>query len=368
MTISLFVPFISAEARDFANSILQTRFIGEGEVVKRFEEAIKYKLGFPYALLLNSATSGLRLSLEMAGVGPGDSVITPALTCTATNMPILEQYANPQFADIQDTGAIDPNDIEHRITEKTKAIMCVHYGGYPCDMDELHAIADKHNLPLIEDAAQAIGAQYKGRNIGTISRFTVFSFQAIKQLTTVDGGLITLSDENDYEEAKQRRWFGIDRDKRTPSTEWPGYSEWPQTMVGYKYNPTNVQAAIGLGNLPYLDDELEYRQRLADFYRMGLVGIPGIRAFEYKQDRICSWFMFMVHVENRMAFHRMMKEKGIETSVCHVRNDHHPVFGKPRTDLPNLDKFQHTYLSLPIHRFVTMEDADYIVNRIKGGW
>lgn len=367
--IPMFMPYMSEEAIANAAMALQNRMIGEGEAVKEFERALCDKFGFEYALLLNNGTAGLRLALAVAGVGPGDEVITTAMTCTATNMPILEQYAIPVFADIQyETGNIDPADIEHRITERTKAIICVHWGGYPCDLDEINAISERYSLPVIEDAAHALGAIYRGRDIGTVSRFTMFSFQAIKHLTTVDGGLLAMTWKRDYYEARQRRWFGIDRDLRKPSEEWPGYYHWPQRLVGYKYQPTNVQASIGLGNLGHFHEVFARRGYLAGYYRRELQGVPGVTLFDYGADRACAWWLFTLHVERRWDFYEMMKARGIQTSVCHIRNDLHPVFGPRRADLPMLDKFQETYICIPMHQGVTMEDAGRIVEAIRGGW
>ena len=148
-------------------------------------------------------------------IGPGDEVISTPYTMVATNTGILEQFANPVFADIKyEKFNIDPDNIERRINEKTKAIMCVHWGGYPCDIDEIHKIASNHNLPVIEDAAHALGASYKNKPIGVISDYTVFSFQAIKHLTTVDGGMLSIKNNNKYQEALRRRWFGIYTGKR----------------------------------------------------------------------------------------------------------------------------------------------------------
>ena len=367
--IRMFTPFMSEEAIANAAMALQQRMIGEGETVKEFEAALCSRFGFRHALLLNSGTAGLRLELAVAGVRPGDEVITTAMTCTATNTPILEQYARPVFADIQyETGNIDPADIEHRITEKTKAIICLHWGGYPCDLEEIHTVASNYDLPVIEDAAHALGATYHGWNIGTYSHFIMFSFQAIKTLTTVDGGLLTTVYEDDYQEAKQRRWFGINRDRRKPNIEWPGYNYWPQTLPGYKYQGTNVQAAIGLGNLAHFDNLLTYRAGLAEFYRRELADVPGLQCFQQNEDRRSAWWLFTVHVEERQAFHEMMAAKEIETSVCHVRNDLHPVFGGRRDDLPVQDEFQDSYICIPIHHEVTMEEASNIMEAIRGGW
>ena len=366
MTIPMFVPFMSEEAIDNAVNALRSRWIGEGDTVRQFEEALCEKFGWRYALLLNNGTAGLRLALAVAGVGPGDEVISTAMTCTATNTPILEQYARPIFADIQwSTGNLDPSDIEHRITRRTAAIICVHWGGYPCDLDEIHAVAGRYGLPVIEDAAHALGARYHGRNIGDLSQFTMFSFQAIKQLTTVDGGMLVLDDEAAYREAKERRWFGIDRDRRRPSQEWPGYHHWPQKYVGYKYQPTNVQAAIGLGNVQHLDRVLEHRRQLARLYRAELADVPGLTLFEHKDDRRSGWWLFTVHVQRRWELYEMLRHNAVETSVCHIRNDLHPVFGARRDDLPSLDRYQETYLCLPLHQGLTVADVKKVAGLIR---
>jgi perosamine synthetase len=169
--------------------------LSEGRLVKEFEEKLEKELGLKNPIAVNSGTSALHLAIVLAGIGPGDEVILPAQTFIATGLVIAQEKAVPVFADIQyKTGNIDPNKIEEKITKKTKAILVVHWGGTPCDMDEIHTIAKKHKLVVIEDAAHALGATYKKRPIGSISDFTCFSFQAIKHLTTGDGGAVCVKD------------------------------------------------------------------------------------------------------------------------------------------------------------------------------
>src|SRR3989338_7893059 len=164
--ISMFYPYMNDAAIENAIAVLRSRWIAQAKKVDEFEAALKQELKVPYPITVNSGTAALQLALDVAGVGPGDEVITTAMTCTATNHAILMQYAKSVFADIQyNTGNIDPNDIEHRITPKTKAIIAVHWSGYPCDMDEINKIAKKHNLKVIEDGAHALGAYYKGKAI-----------------------------------------------------------------------------------------------------------------------------------------------------------------------------------------------------------
>ena len=172
-------------------------FIGEGDLVDKFEEKCSNKFGFDYVLFTNSGTSALDLALLGANVNKGDEVITTPLTCTATNLPIIGRQAKPVFADVQyETGNINPDDIEDKITKKTKAIMVVHWGGYPCDMEEINGISKRHNLPIISDCAHALGATYHGKPLYEFADFNMFSLQSIKQMTTIDGGLLAVPFKN----------------------------------------------------------------------------------------------------------------------------------------------------------------------------
>ncbi len=193
--LSAFSPNIGAEEIQEVVKTLKSGWLSTGLKTHRFEEAVKKYVGSKYAVALNSCTAGLHLSLIAAGVGAGDEVITSPFTFAATANVILHVGAKPVFVDIQkDTYNIDPNLIKKAITKKTKAIIAVHYAGHPCDMDEIFAIAKKHNLVVIEDAAHAIGATYKGKKIGSMSDFTVFSFYATKNITTAEGGMVCLKD------------------------------------------------------------------------------------------------------------------------------------------------------------------------------
>jgi perosamine synthetase len=343
-------------------------WIGQGPKVDEFEKEFSRKFGLKYVVSLNSATSGLRLAYAMAGVGPGDEVITTPYTMVATNTAILEQFAKPVFADIQyETANIDPQDIEHRITEKTKAIVCVHWGGYPCDIDEIHKIASDHNLLVIEDAAQALGAMYKGKPIGSLSDFTVFSLQAVKHITTGDGGMLSVLNEEKYKEALRRRWFGIDRAGRKPSIlgHDPTYDIWE---VGYKYHMNDIAATIGLEQLKYFDSIFRRRAHIAKIYREELEGLPGVTLLENKNDRVHANWLFAMHVERRTEFAKAMHSRGIEVAVHNWRNDKYTVFGGLRKDLPNTERINETLICIPLHHKLSDEDVDYIINSIKKGW
>ena len=184
--IMLFYPNVPKTAADEVAQVLQSRWIGQGPKVLQFEKEFQQKfLSTHTALTVGSGTDALHLAYILAGIKPGDEVIAPVFTCTATNIPLLYQGAKIRFADIEpNTLNIDVNHVKKLVNEKTKAIVCVHYGGLPCDMDELSAIARQYNIPIIEDSAHALGATYKGKHIGDISDFSTFSFQAIKHITT----------------------------------------------------------------------------------------------------------------------------------------------------------------------------------------
>lgn len=343
-------------------------WIGQGPKVDEFEKEFSNKFGLKYVASLNSATSGLRLAYAMAGVGPKDEVITTPYTMVATNTAILEQFATPVFADVQyETANIDPQDIEHRITKKTKAITCVHWGGYPSDIDEIQKIAADHTLPVIQDAAQALGATYKDKSIGSLRDFTVFSFQAVKHITTVDGGLLSVVDEKKHAEALRRRWFGIDRAGRKPSIlgHDPTYDIWE---VGYKYHMNDIAAAIGLEQLKYFDMVFQRRTHIAEIYREELEGIPGVTLLENKNDRVHANWLFAIHVKKRTKFAEAMVSRGIEVAVHNWRNDKYTIFGGLREDLPNTEKVDKTLICIPLHPKLSDEDVDYIISSIKKGW
>jgi len=365
--INLFHPFIADEAKDEVAKVLDSRFVGQGPISVKLEKEFAEKFNYRHPVLLSSGTAGLHLALMLAGVTPGSETITTAQTCTATTHPILQCGSKPVWGDIKyETGNLDAGDIEHRITDKTKAIMVVHWAGYPCDMEEIKMIGKKHNLPVIQDGAHAIGATYQGRPLDQWSDYLMHSFQAIKTITTIDGGILLTSTEKKRQEAIRRRWFGIDRDNRTPSDD--GYWTHELTEVGYKYQPNDVLSAIGLANLQYFDWLFARRQQICQMYRVGLRDVPGVTLLENKSDRVSGCWLFTMHVENRDDFFRKMTIRGIETSVVHRRNDIYDIFGGRVYDLPNVDKWEKTNISIPLHNKLTNADVEYVIESIKGGW
>ncbi len=358
---------ISDRAIAFAAQTLQSNWVSEGPRVREFEEALTSRIGLPHPAAVNSGTAALHLALAVAGIEPGDEVILPAQTFVATGLVILMQQAVPVFADIDPmTGNIAPASIKEKITERTKAIMPVHWGGYPCEMNEINAIAQQHHLAVIEDAAHALGATYQGKVIGNISRYTAFSFQAIKHLTTGDGGALCCLDPGDARRAFARRWFGIDRANSKPSIL--GERIYDLTEVGYKYHMNDLAAAVGLGNFEQFPANLRRRRQIASRYFKELHGVPGLQLLDYKNDRESAYWLFTILVERREDFIRKLREKGIPSSVVHLRIDQNTVFGGIRGDLVHQEFFNDRQVAIPVHNGLKDDEVELIIKTIRSGW
>lgn len=361
--IALFKPHIPKSAIKEISDTLNSRWIGQGPKVERFEKEFAEKFcNSDPGIAVGSGTDALHLAYLLAGIGPGDEVLTPVFTCTATNIPLLYMGAVPIFVDVEPgTLNIDLDNIERLITEKTKALICVHYGGLPCDMDGISRIADRYKLKIIEDAAHAVGARYKGRSIGEISDFTMFSFQAIKHITTGDGGYLSFKDPTLLERAKRLRWFGIDRSKKQL-----GIWENDILEIGYKYQMTDLGASIGLASLKEFDETLEFRKTLLRRYIQNLNGLREIEILSLEtEDTYHAAWLFTIRTNRRRELQVYLAKSGIESNQVHYRNDRYSIFGSRRLNLPNMDAIENEYLVLPLHTQLRLEDIDRITDQIK---
>lgn len=340
---------------------LHSGYIGQGPKVEEFEQQLSAYFGNPRVLTLNSATSGIHLALRLAGVGPGDEVISTPMTCAATNTPILAAGARIVWADVhQNRGLISPASIQEKITPRTKAIMVVHYAGIPCDMEEIGKIANRHRIRVIEDAAHALGASYQGKHIGNHSDFVVFSLQAIKHITTIDGGILLCRDFEDFTRAKLLRWYGLDRDQSTAPPPMNDIVEY-----GYKYHMNDIGATIGMCQLPHLSQIVSRHTEHRQFYDQELSSIPGIELVEQPEDRESAAWMYVIHVPQRGKFVDWMAERGIMVSPVHRRNDLYTCFREFRSHLPNLDLFDTTQIAIPVGWWLNNDDLDKIVTTIR---
>ena len=364
--IMLFYPHVPKKAIEAVTEVLQSRWIGQGPKVAQFEKEFEEKFaGGGKAIAVGSGTDALHLSYILAGLKAGDEVITPVFTCTATTIPFLYMGVVFRFADVDPkTLNINVDHVRKLVNEKTKAIVCVHYGGLPCDMDELLAIGKSYNIPVIEDAAHALGATYKGKQIGAISPFTMFSFQAIKTITTGDGGMLILKDHDIVPKAERIRWFGIDR-----SNKQKGNWENDIWEVGYKYQMTDIGAAMGLAGLHEFDQTLAHRQKLFQAYKRGLAGIEGITLMGANTtDRTHAAWLCTALVDKRIDFMNKLRSRKIESGQVHYRNDRYTVLGGRRDDLPFMDSIEENYIVLPLHLHMNEKDVEYICQVIKSGW
>jgi perosamine synthetase len=365
--INLFRVRVEESSVDAVAAVLRSGYIGEGPVVKRFEEAFREVTGAQSHLAVNSGTSALHLALLLAGVERGDEVITSAQTMMATSHAILMQGAVPVFADVQrDTGNLDPADIARRITPRTKAILPVHWAGYPCDMDEISDMARQHGLVVIEDAAHALGATYRGRQVGSISPLTCFSLQAIKHVTSGDGGMLAVQKEEWRAEGARLRWFGIDRELRVANVL--GEPLWDVNRLGFKYHMNDIAAAIGIENLKPWRQVIARRQAIAARYRSALAEVGGVTMLRADSDRQSAHWILTVLVERREDFIRRLVDMNVHPSVVHLRIDRNTLYGGPRRDLPQLEWFTERHVSLPVHEAMSDEDVDYVTAVIREGW
>lgn len=365
--IPLFYPHIPARAKDEVLDTLSGRWIGQGPKVERFEKKFKELfLGNHEALSVGSGTDALHLAYLLAGVKSGDEVLVPSFTCTATNIPLLYIGAKPVFIDInQETMNLDVNDIEHRITSKTKAIVCVDYGGVPNDYDRLNEICKKFNLKLISDAAHSLGTQYKNKYSCQLADYTIFSFQAIKTITTGDGGMVAIKDPKQLPLAKRLRWFGIDREAKQGGV-------WENDIVdiGYKYQMNDIAAGMGLAALEEIDKVITYRNELFKKYENSIktdrVKIVGKSAD--KDYFSSSWLITIIVDNDRVGLMKKLRENGVESAQVHYRNDRYSIFGGRRNDLPNMDKIEQNYLVLPLHTRMNDKNIEFISDIINQGW
>lgn len=363
--IVLFHPHIPKKAKEYVCDTLDSRWVGQGPKVDLFEARFRMQFNLPGPCVsTGSGTDALHLAYLLAGIQPGDEVLVPLFTCTATNLPLLYIGARPVFVDVDpQTLNISIEDLKRRISARSKAIVCVHYGGLPCDMDEIRALAAAHGIPVIEDAAHALGATYDGKPVGALSEFTMYSFQAIKHLTTGDGGLLTFLDPSHDGLARRLRWFGIDR-----TDKQKGIWENDIKEVGYKYQLTDIGAAIGLAGLEEFDATLALRRRLFARYLENLRDFSGIRIVNDQDPRKAhaAW-LFTVLAERRLNLQLKLRARGIESGQTHYRNDRYSVF-QCNEQFPNMDSIDDNYLILPLHTRMSIADVDRVCDVIKEGW
>ena len=379
--IPLFKVFMSDTVVQPLIDVVTSGFITQGPKVEEFENALKNFIGNQYVLTLNSATAGLTLALRLLKNAdndwPGfnddeDVVLTPALTCFATTASIMANNVKIQWLDVDlNTSNIDITDLKNKLSKKTKVIYVVHWGGNPVDLDSLKEVQEYSfqkfgfRPMIVEDCAHAFGAEYNGKKIGNNENICVFSLQAIKHLTTGDGGIITLPNENLYNRCKLLRWYGIDRDKRNYNGK-DFRLENDIVEYGYKFHMNDINATIGLCNLPHMNEILEKNRKNAAYFDENLKNVKGIQLMKNNPKCVSAYWLYSLRVLNdkKMDFMTKMKEAGIMTSQVHNRNDINSCVKDYVEDLKNLDIMENELVCIPVGWWLTHENLEHIVKTI----
>ena len=377
--IPLFKVFMSDTAGEEVAKILNSGYIGQGPKVDEFEDQLKDYFDHDFVQTVNSGTSALHMALHLLkkpnnkwpGIQEGDEVLATALTCTASNFPILANGLKIKWVDIDPTTLnIDLDDLARKITPKTKAIILVHWGGYPNDLDKIKQIQEQaeelygFKPAVIEDGAHSFGSKYKGKNIGTHGNLTMYSLQAIKHITSIDGGLLLSPHQELHRRGKLIRWYGIDRDSNRKDFRCEAdIEEW-----GFKFHMNDVCATVGMENLKHAAELIKKHQANAAYYDKHLKDIKGVTLLDRHKGHDSAFWIYTMLVDDREGFYKWMKECNIVVSQVHERNDKHTAVKEFKSNLPTLDKTIGKIVSIPVGWWVTKEQREYIVDCIKKGW
>jgi dTDP-4-amino-4,6-dideoxygalactose transaminase len=351
--------------------VIKSKWISMGPLTKEFEKKFAEYMNVKHAIAISNCTAALHLSNLALGVKPGDEVIVPSLTFVATSNSIIYSGAQPVFADVEskDNFNISPDSIKEKISKKTKGIIIVHYGGYPCDMERIMGIAHDHNLFVIEDAAHAPGAQISGKMLGTIGDIGCFSFFSNKNLVTGEGGMITTNDDKLAEEIRTRRSHAM------TSLSWDKYKghafSYDVTALGYNYRANEISSALGLCQLKKLDKNNAIRKDLSDLYRKYLEKIKFISVPFKKNNGKPSHHIFPILLDERVdrtKFMEFLKSKGIQTSIhyplIHLFSYYRNTFGFKEGMLPITEHIGKKEVTLPLHPLLNKEDVKFIADQI----
>ena len=360
---------------------LRSGWLSSGPRCRKFEQLFREYIGCEYAIALNSCTAGLELALEVLGIGPGDEVITTPLTFCATANVVVHRGAKPVFVDVdRQTGNIDPEQLPLTITPRTKAILPVHLYGRPCAMDELMRIAREHELFVIEDAAHATEAWYRGRKIGTIGDITVYSFYATKNLVTGEGGMLVTNNKVVADEVSIKHLHGLSRDAWKRYSE-EGFQPYDVIAAGYKYNMMDIQAALGIHQLARLEDNLKIREHHWQAYDDAFADMEGVtipqRVSEHsrfgKTRHARHLYTILLDFDrlkiSRREFMHSLQEQNIGTGIhftaLHLHSFYQDKFGYRRGDFPNAEFISDHTISLPLSSRLGQKDINDVINAVQ---
>lgn len=353
--------------------VLKSDYITTGPKIDELEKKIAEYTGAKHAVAVSNGTAALHAACFAAGIGPGDEVITSPMTFAASANCVLYMGARPVFADINPrTYNIAPEEIEKKITGRTKAIIPVHFTGQPCNMDEILRIAEKYGLAVIEDGSHALGTLYKGRKIGTLGDMTTFSFHPVKHITTGEGGAITTNDDSMYDRLLMFRTHGVTRDvEKMEKNEGPWFYE--QQYLGYNYRMTDIQAALGVSQMNKLEGFLEKRRDYADLYDRLLEGIDGVVAPYQSEYSRSAWHLYVIKLDSgkpelgRREVFEALRKRNIGVNVHYIPVYYHPYYreiGYEKGLCPVAEALYENIITLPLYPTMEPEDIHYIVDNL----
>ena len=365
--IPLFRPSFDDEEWQALREPLMAGWIAMGPKTKELEDKFAAYVGMPHAVALNSATAGLHLALKVLEVDGGE-VISPSLTFVATNHAILYNNATPVFADVEeDTLNIDPDHIEELITPRTKAIMVVHYGGHACDMDRIMDIAQRHDLKVIEDAAHACGTLYKGKRVGSIGDITSFSFHAIKNMTTGDGGMLTFQDPDLDKRLRALRQFGLTSDAWSRLSGEDNKYDWyiEASEMGYKCHMNDLAATIGIVQLGKLERTNARRHELTQYYNQLFADVEWVRTPVEKDYTVSACHNYVIRVPQRDEMILYLREHGVSAGLHYVPNHLYAMYRKYEANVPVTERVWKEMVTLPLFPDMTNEQVEQVVETVK---
>lgn len=354
--------------------VLKGDYVTCGPSIDEFEKKVSKYVGAKYAVAVNSGTAALHAACFAAGVKPGDEVITTPMTFAASSNCVVYMGGRPVFADIlPDTYNIDPEEIRKKLTQKTKVIIPVDFTGQPAELDAIINIAQEHELLVIEDAAHALGAEYKGKKIGSISDMTIFSFHPVKHITTGEGGMITTNNEELYEKLKMFRTHGITRDSdKMQENHGPWYYEMQD--LGYNYRITDIQTALGSSQMNRLDSFLARRLEIVEIYNREFSQMEEIITPYQKEDGSSAWHLYLIRLRleklnaDRKMIFEALRAENIGVNVHYVPVYYHPYYkelGYSKGLCPNAETLYEEIITLPLHQSMDDKDAYDVVNAVK---
>lgn len=364
--IPVFRPSWSQKEIDEVSKTIKSGWWGCGPQVKKFEYEFSSYLGGTHAVALNSCTAALHLAGKILDLKPGSEIVTTPITFASTAF--IAHYNNLKlvFADVEEeTLNMNTNDLKRKISDKTKIILPVHYGGQACEMDSICRIAEDNGIYVIEDAAHAMGAKYKGRSLGTFGDFGCFSFQAVKNLATGDGGMLVTKKEDFADRARKLRWLGINKEtsERTKKDEY----SWKYMIdeIGYKYQMTDIAAAIGRVQLKRIEELNRKRREITKNYNEAFEKIGWIETPVEKKNSQSSNHNYVIKVDKRDELIRHLKDNGISTGVHYMPLYKHPIFKDIKAECPVAEKIWKKLLTLPLFPDMKTEEITYIIKCIK---